>query len=1049
MEPDVRRTPTVVILGAGRPHRGTVPSALRRDRGGVPVLEWLLDAFATDPTGVVFVGGYGVDEVRARYPALDVVVPADWEGTGSAESLLAAVPADDGPTGPVDDRVLDVVYSDVLLRPALIEALRDASAGADVVVAWDSRWRERFPGRIADDLRAREKVVVLDGRIVRSGVSIATAEADGEFVGVVRLGPDALRALDAFRAGPDRAALQQEKLSGVVQRLIDAGSRVVGVDVAGDWAEVDEPADIARFVLGTKADTLARLQRTVKAATIADQVTFTVGEWEQTRDVVTERISAAFAGRDIIVRSSTTHEDSFAASNAGGFTSVLGVRGRAAVEAAVDRVIESYRIVDLPLSEQQVLVQPMVDGVALSGVVLTRTLDHGAPWRTIEYSVGSDTETVTSGAAGDVRTVIARRDADVTEVLLRERAVIAQLADDELRALGALLVAVEEVERLLGYDALDIEFAIDAAGEVHLLQVRPLVAAVAGPSDDAAFVAASGRAHREWSEASVPPTHLPGAPRPMYGVMPDWNPAEIIGTAPGRLAVDLYRRLVTDEVWAEQRAGYGYRDVRPLPLLRIFAGRPYVDVRASFASFLPATLDDRSAARLLDASLERLAGDPALHDKVEFEVVPTCVDPDWQRWDRRLTEEGFASEERATLRAALTRITVGAFDRVDSDRAAVAALEAETAVVVASRADPLERAADLLRVTARWGTLPFAHLARGAFIAVSLLRGAEAQGLLSGAAVTDFLGALRTAGHGLTEDARAVAVGASDWTAFVDRWGHLRPGTYDVTSPRYDADPERFLRPLVENASAGDPAVRSDTSDPEVSARLKDHGDLLRALALLGLPSGPEAVDRFLRGAIEGREWSKLAFTRPLSDAIECIATGWERRGVAREEIVDVPLEMLLPDRNGVVLAAAHVREAAQRGREERSVTSAMPFSPLICTESDLDVFVLSPGVPNFVGTSSVIAPVVELDEGADTSPEVRGRIVLIPRADPGFDWLFGHGIAGLVTLYGGANSHMAIRAAEFGLPAAIGVGPQQYSRLSGAVEMELDPVGHTLRVLR
>ena len=32
--------------------------------------------------------------------------------------------------------------------------------------------------------------------------------------------------------------------------------------------------------------------------------------------------------------------------------------------------------------------------------------------------------------------------------------------------------------------------------------------------------------------------------------MPDWNPAEIIGNNPGRLAFDLYDYLVTSETWA-------------------------------------------------------------------------------------------------------------------------------------------------------------------------------------------------------------------------------------------------------------------------------------------------------------------------------------------------------------------------------------------------------------------------------------------------------------------------------------------------------------------
>ena len=66
-------------------------------------------------------------------------------------------------------------------------------------------------------------------------------------------------------------------------------------------------------------------------------------------------------------------------------------------------------------------------------------------------------------------------------------------------------------------------------------------------------------------------------------------------------------------------------------------------------------------------------------------------------------------------------------------------------------------------------------------------------------------------------------------------------------------------------------------------------------------------------------------------------------------------------------------------------------------------------------------------------------KIILIENADPGFDWIFSHKIKGLITKYGGANSHMAIRCAEFGLPAAIGCGERTFETLKQAAIMELD----------
>ena len=61
---------------------------------------------------------------------------------------------------------------------------------------------------------------------------------------------------------------------------------------------------------------------------------------------------------------------------------------------------------------------------------------------------------------------------------------------------------------------------------------------------------------------------------------------------------------------------------------------------------------------------------------------------------------------------------------------------------------------------------------------------------------------------------------------------------------------------------------------------------------------------------------------------------------------------------------------------------------------------------------------------------KINGKIILIENADPGCDFIFNYEILGLITKYGGANSHMAIRCAEFNLPAAIGCGEQIFDSL-------------------
>ena len=150
--------------------------------------------------------------------------------------------------------------------------------------------------------------------------------------------------------------------------------------------------------------------------------------------------------------------------------------------------------------------------------------------------------------------------------------------------------------------------------------------------------------HEKVERGMHPHPFLMGS-RTVFGVMPDWNPAEMIGVRPQPLALSLYRELVTDSIWAYQRNNYGYRNLRSFPLMPHFFGLPYIDVRLSFNSFIPADLDEGLAGRLVDYYINRLLSRPSLHDKVEFEIVFSCYTFDLPEKLNLLAKEGFSDLE--------------------------------------------------------------------------------------------------------------------------------------------------------------------------------------------------------------------------------------------------------------------------------------------------------------------------------------------------------------------------------------------------------------------
>jgi len=995
------REARLIILGAGRPSVGRKHSALRvvgRDR---KALDWILHAFRKLVKGIVFVGGYEAQSVLEAFPDVDFVLNSAWNETGAAGSLLAA---------PIEeDRDCYVCYSDIVLRPELARKMADAP-DYDIVVAIDSQPEHETGVRRTE----REAIRIDEGRVV--GVGTAGPGRRAEFIGAVRFPAHMMPTLRTMKVSAE-PALRQGHLSAIVGALIADGHNVHLVDAHGSWSDLDDDRDLTRLLFGTKAETLERLRERVSHSIILEQVRIDVGRWNDDAQACLREIGSLGAG-PFAVRSSALAEDSFASSNAGRFKSKLNVEGNEeALREAVGQVIGSYDGHD---AANQVLVQRMVGNVRASGVVLTRTGRFGGPYITVAWTEGDRTDDVTSGCAQDQRTLVLYRSASTA-------------LPGVPQFIADVIEATREIEDISDNDTLDLEFAVDNAGRVFVLQVRPLVTAHERTSEtDGQVMEALTVVESRMKELAVMPRSQVGD-RTIWGVMPDWNPAEIIGIRPGRLAFDLYRHLITDEVWATQRAEYGYRNVGPWPLVRRFAGHAYVDVRASFNSFVPSVVDDATATDVVNACLDRLERNPELHDKVEFEVVPTAWSFDLDEKLVRLAEESGHSRERfARMAPALADITASGIRRAHGDLQSSLTFSSllDKRLDEGAQTNDLSCALALIDLCRERGTLPFAHLARGAFVAMTLLRSAVREGVLSHERVELFLQSISTVSQDFVADAVAVRSGDLTFAGFAGRYGHLRPGTYDIASPCYAEMPDRFLKPIVDVAKVK-PHVEHVWMFEEANA-------VTSRLQAAGIDVEMDALDTFFRESIQGRELSKFVFTRALSKALNIMSNWGASIGMSREQLANLELSDLVAFSRGNGADAARLRMRADAGAEKSQLACFVELPTLICRPGDLYTFEHQRIQPNFVTGKSVTAPAIALRDD-DAAVDLAGKIVIVPRADPGFDWIFGHRIAGLVTMYGGANSHMAIRSAEFGLPAAIGIGEARYKELVGASLVELN----------
>lgn len=797
-------------------------------------------------------------------------------------------------------------------------------------------------------------------------------------------------------------------------------------------AESDTKNNSIRF--GTKSETLKRLQPLVSRSHILPLLYFTALQWQQQPAHILAAIRQMEHGGCVIVRSSAQNEDSETSSMAGAFTSCLNVSTteHGALEAAIGQVIASFTR-HRHFEANQVLVQPMLTDIQMSGVVMTHDLEHGAPYYVLNYDDESGLTDTITGGVGIQKTVLIYRNTE-REKLRSPR-------------IQAVLDACRELEALCGAVPLDIEFAVDRAQRVYVLQVRRITLINTWhPVTERRVSRQLQHVQRFLTQRLAPQPELYGA-RTLLGVMPDWNPAEIIGTTPRPLAASLYRLLVTDSIWREARGRMGYREPQQQALMLVLGHHAYIDVRCSFNSFLPAQIDAAIGEKLVNAWLNRLQAHPELHDKVEFEIVSTCFDFTFNAdFSARYTDV-LSDAECSTYRAALSELTCraltgtgdGALEQILGE---VEEWERRQQLrCVDDLPADLHTVIRLLHECRRQGTLHFAILARHAFIAEALLRSACRCGAMTTARMQEWKQSIHTVTTELTRDYADVCTNAARLPAFLKKFGHLRPGTYDITSLRYDERHDLFAGGSLD-------IEMPDAGTARFTLRQDEEHALQQLIDEQGWPLRAQQLLHYASQALQAREYAKLVFTRDLSDALKLLVRWGGQVGLSREDLSfldihalsDTLVSPLMDDVDRVLLGlVSHARHSYEQG-------VSLKLGHLIGGIDDVFVVPLHRSLPNFITQKSIEASHMQLRQDTPASAPLQGKIICIENADPGYDWVFTRGIAGLVTQYGGANSHMAIRCAEFGIPAAIGCGEQLFSLLVRGQRIALNCGDKTLR---
>ena len=520
-----------------------------------------------------------------------------------------------------------------------------------------------------------------------------------------------------------------------------------------------------------------------------------------------------------------------------------------------------------------------------------------------------------------------------------------------------------------------------------------------------------------------------------FGVMPDWNPAEIIGMRPNPLDLSIYKELVTDHVWSQNRKFFGYKDVTSSHLMTSFFGIPYIDLRVDFNSWLPANLAENLSNKLIEFYLKKFKKNIFLHDKIEFEIIFTCLNFNSSKKLNELSKNGFSHQEINTIKDNLRQISNLTFRNFDSLKDNLKNLEDRFKKINNSNMYTIDKIYWLVEDCKRFGTYPFAGFARCGFVAISFLDSLVEEKIINQSQRESFLSSIQNVASNIQIDFFNMKK-----NKFIEKYGHIRPNTYNIKSLNYK-NGYNFYFKKTKNYKKNIKVKQKFTFDKITLKKI----DFLLKKNRLNIRSQDLIV--FIKESIKLREYSKFLFSKNVNAILELIKKFTSRMNISVNDASFLDISDILSlyySLDGNNLEQDFKRKIKERKKIfNHNININLP--EVITDYRDIYSFKSLPSKINFIGKNIVQGQKISIEENNIKNLNLDNKIVLIEKADPGYDFIFSHKISGLVTKFGGINSHMAIRCSELSIQAAIGVGEKNFLKLIESNTIEINGKNQTL----
>ncbi len=756
--------------------------------------------------------------------------------------------------------------------------------------------------------------------------------------------------------------------------------------------------------LNNKANTLKKLR--INGAIIPKLKIYKVEKFLQNNKFILNDIKNRF-GSKVAIRSSAFDEDQPNKSNAGKFESFLNINPKNLKDTniKIKKVINSYKT---KKKGSEFFIQYMVKNISISGVVLTRNLENYNKCININYYKGNDSSKVTSGAGGS------------DSILFYENK--KYKIDRKFKKLVSIVKNLKEKTK---NENLDIEFAIDKKGKVYILQVRNLIIPKKKINNNEQIISLQ-KLEKKIKKLKQKHHALFGNTT-YFGVMPDWNPAEIIGVKPKPLALSLYRELITDHVWSDNRKIYGYKDLSQFHLMTTFYGTPFIDVRIDFNSWLPNSLPNKISKNVMNYYLKTFKNEKSFHDKIEFEIVFSCYTLSTKNKINQKLRKFLNGNERTNFINELKNINKIAVSQIDKDYKLIEELIKKQELIEKSSLYYIDKIYWLVEDCKKYGTLPFAGLARCGFIAMEILNSFVEKKILTENDKLNFLSSIKTITSEMKEDIH------KDKKFFIKKFGHLRPGTYEITSLNYKENFNKYFNNFNKKK-----INRNYRSKKFIFNKIQKN-KINKFINENEAYKDFDSLIEFITKSIRYREYSKFIFSKSIDLIFNNIQKFGKKFSIKRDQlsylkIIDI-LDLYFNLSEGEPIN--NIKKRIKENKIEYFKNKKIDLPDVIISPEDLYVQKKAVSKINYISNKTMYGKILDYKKTSLNSNF--DKVVCIENADPGYDFLFSKNIKGLVTKYGGQNSHMAIRCAEHNIPAILGIGEKNFSAILNSKNLVVD----------